>query len=285
MTLDSLPFWLETASKALVYAALLLAIGSLSVRWLLLPRLSNPLPGDLATCERLLAQLALITSIALVAGLSFRLITHTAAAFGFAESVSFGALRVIGIDSRWGAGWRIQMLAALAALSGAFLSRRRQRAGWFVFTTGTLACAVAIPLLGHAAGDRSRVVYHAIHVLGGGFWLGSLAVILFIGHTGAALFRQFAPIALSSAALLAASGTAMTLQYVTSVSDLWLTGYGRTLSLKLMLVAAVGMCGYLNWRYWRAGGDDRRGRLETVEAFLALTVIAVTALLTELEHS
>jgi putative copper resistance protein D len=199
--------------------------------------------------------------------------------------MSYDALRVIGIESQWGTGWRLQMLAAAAALSGAALMRVRHLPGWFVFTGAAIACALAIPLLGHAAGDRSRVAYHAIHVLGAGFWLGSLASILLLGDRAGVLLRKFAPVALVAASLLAASGAAMTLQYISAPSELWRTGYGRSLSIKLMLVAAIAVCGFLNWRYWRAAGTRRRRRLELVEALLAAAVVLVTALLTELEHS
>jgi putative copper export protein len=263
-----------------------LTLGASAVRWLMLPRLGQERADEARACEERLAGLALAATIALVIGLALRLFAHTAAAFGLAESLSIEALRVIGIESRWGGGWRVQMLAAVVALMGASLVRAHRHAGWFALMGAAVACALAVPLLGHAAGEPSRVAYHSIHVLGGGVWLGSLGSILIAGELRAALLPRFAPIALTGAALLAASGSAMAFEYVSPLSDLWRTGYGRTLIVKLLLVGAVVGCGYVNWRRWReTSGTRQPRRLEKIEAWFALAVILVTALLTELEHS
>ena len=62
----------------------------------------------------------------------------------------------------------------------------------------------------------------------------------------------------------------------------------------LVLPRVWVVCGYFNWRRWRAGEStvtspgspaESSGRIAAVETFLALGVVLVTALLTELEHS
>ena len=66
------------------------------------------------------------------------------------------------------------------------------------------------------------------------------------------------------------------------------TTYGRLLLLKLILVGAAAMCGFLNWRRLRALAQNDAGAahpvLVTVEIALAVTIVLVTAVLTETEH-
>ena len=187
-----------------------------------------------------------------------RLVAHTAAAFGVAESLSIESIRVIALESRWGDGWRLQMLAAAVAVSAAVLVRIQPRNGWIALTAAVVTCCLSLPLLGHAAGDSSRLALHTIHVGAAGLWLGSLASILIACRPRAPLLRRFAPLALSGAALLAGSGIVMAFEYVGSLSNVWTTAYGRTLALKLTLFGVVLVCGYVNWRRWRAARAQAR---------------------------
>jgi putative copper export protein len=64
---------------------------------------------------------------------------------------------------------------------------------------------------------------------------------------------------------------------------LWSTEYGRALLMKLGGVAAVGVCGWVNWRGVRRGAPPNR-IVMTVEWVAAVAVLALTAQLTETEH-
>ena len=64
---------------------------------------------------------------------------------------------------------------------------------------------------------------------------------------------------------------------------MWTTAYGRVLSLKLTAVALVGLFGWTNWRGVRRGSEPRRSVM-TAEWIAALLVVAITGLLTEMEH-
>jgi putative copper resistance protein D len=282
MTLDSLPGWLEAAAKAGVYMALLLLVGACGVRWLVLPRVRGLPADELHRCEQRLARVALTTALTLTGALVLRLAAHTTAVFGFAESLSIEAFRVVALQSRWGAGWRQQVLAATVALAAALLIKVHRRIGWGAVACAAIACCLAVPLLGHAAGESKRLAFHAIHVFSAGLWLGSLAAILVASRPHAPFLRRFAPVALSGAALLSATGILSALEYVGPLSNLWGTAYGRVLLTKLALFGAVVGFGYVNWRRWRdAGGSDR---IALVEIALALAVVLVTAVLTEIEH-
>src|SRR5690606_41902277 len=55
------------------------------------------------------------------------------------------------------------------------------------------------------------------------------------------------------------SGLLNTLMHITAPAQLWETGYGRTLIVKLLLVAGVFLVGTVNWR------DEQRSEEHTSE--------------------
>src|SRR5262245_58083613 len=118
MGLESLTVWLEAAPKALVYVAFLLAIGACAVKWLVLPR-ADVTADARDACEDRLARVLLTANAAAVLALLLRLFAHTFAAFGAAEWLSAESLRVIAVESRWGEGWRLQLICAGVSLAAA----------------------------------------------------------------------------------------------------------------------------------------------------------------------
>jgi copper transport protein len=149
--------------------------------------------------------------------------------------------------------------------------------------------ALAMPLLGHAAGSAWRQAMHVAHNLAAGAWIGTLGVITIAAWQPSSrvpvprLVRDFSPIALTSAGVVAVSGVIAAWTYVGSWPALWGTAYGRVLLVKLGGVALVASCGALNWREVRRGLAPRRALL-TVEWLVALTVVGLTGVLTETEH-
>jgi putative copper export protein len=286
MALEALTLWLEAVPKAFVYIALPLGVGACSVRWFVLPR-ADLSSNQREERERRLARLASISFIVLVVALVVRLLAHTYAAFG---SASLESLRVIALESGWGEGWRWQIVCGLAALVSALFIRARQRIGWVTTTVAAVACCFAMPMLGHAAESTARVLLHGVHLAGAGIWLGALSAIVIVGPRSALLSR-FTPLALAGASLIVVAGAVMAVNYVGQVSNMWSTPYGRTLTLKLAFFAGVLGCGYLNWRRWGmlpsshdAGRRSGEAGLAVVESTLALLILLVTAVLTELEH-
>jgi putative copper export protein len=286
MAPESLTVWLEAAPKALVYIAVLLAVGACAVKWLVVPR-ADVAPEQRDACEHRLARVLLTATAAAVLALLLRWLAHTFAAFGPADWRTGESLRVIAVDSQWGEGWRLQLICAGLGFAAALLIPGHKYIGWPTATVAAIALCLSTPLLGHAAGSGTRLTFHALHLLGGGAWLGGLACIVLVGPR-AALLARFTPVALAGSSLIVLAGLVMAVEYVAQVSNLWRTTYGRTLLLKLAFFAGVSTCGYLNWRKWGSGpgasaaaGSDRTAR---VESLLALAVVLVTALLTELEH-
>src|SRR5262245_20589843 len=277
----------EAAAKTLIYASLLLAIGANAARWLLAPRLDSQ-PGPAAEGLRQeAARICTAAAAVLLAAQLMRAVAHTASAFGWSEAFTWSQFSVIAFESRWGESWRIQAAAAAWLLVAAGLIRVHGLAGWTLTSAAAIACAASMPLLGHGASNPYGLILHSAHILGAGVWLGTLACILLIRQRLATdLLRHFAPFALSGAGVVVLAGTIAAVTYVGSVSNLVLTPYGRTLLLKLMLFAGVLACGYRNWRRWSALplGQVTDRRVEVTESALALALVLVTSVLTELAH-
>lgn len=222
----------------------------------------------------------------------------------------------------WGWGWLLQVAAALLAAAG-FAAARREEArrrtgsavrrgaggGWALAGLAALALALTPALSGHAAAAPQFaplvVAADALHVLGAGGWLGGLVALVAAGlpaartlegpggagrrvRAVAALVHAFSPAALGFAGLLTLTGLLATWVHVGAVPALWGTAYGRTLLLKLGVLAVVAGAGAYNWRRVRPAladpRDDGRGverlrRSSAVELAAGLATVAVTAAL------
>jgi putative copper resistance protein D len=291
---------LEAGAKALLYASLLVAIGASAARWLLLPRVGGEIGADgVAVIEQSVARLAVFAAIAALAASGLRVWTHTVAAFGFDGARSWDTLQLIARRSRWGDGWRPQAIAA-SVLVLASIATVRSRAVWPLATLAAIAFTATIPLLGHASGNGVRLALHTVHILAGGCWLGTLAVVLLFRLPQSSLvwmeapltlrqirlliLRRFSGLALSGAATAGLVGVVAAWLYVGAVTNLWMTAYGRMLVLKVGLVGAVSICGYVNWRHIRRlpVGNDSSMSVIVLETTLAIAVVIVTGCLTEI---
>jgi len=199
----------------------------------------------------------------------------------------------------WGWVWIAQMCAALAVVLAASLARRGRRLGWAILAAAALVLAWTPALAGHAVSSSRwtalAVLSDGLHVLGAGAWLGAMAALaegLVLarrfgqGRIGEAMVGAFSPMALAGAILVAVSGLVSTWVHLAGgLSDLWTTRWGRTLLLKLALVAIMAALGAWNWR--RAGpalreGGDVGPMLRSVRAELvtgALIVLATAVLI------
>jgi copper transport protein len=289
---------LEAGAKALLYASLLIVIGASALRWLLLPLAAAELgAARRRMLERSAARLALRAAICALASCALRVWTHTVSAFGF-QDAGWNNLKLIALESRWGVGWKLQTAAATILIIASAITVRR-RAAWPVASLAVLLFTGTIPQLGHAAGDLFREALHGAHILAAGIWLGTLCAVLLVrmpygdpGSAGAGrsrrhvrliLLRRFWPIALPSAATAIAAGVVAAYLYVGAFSNLWTTGYGRVLLLKVALVGGIAGCGYINWRRLREM-EMRSAAIIVLEAVLAVMVVLVTGFLTEIAH-
>jgi putative copper export protein len=284
---DGVAFAVEGAAKAAVYAGTLLAVGVGGVHWL--RALEGARAADIdAWIDRALQRRAVLSALLLLGALLLQAGVHTRVAFGV---LTWLDLRTMTIESRWGHAWRFQVGAASVLAAVALALRRRWLWPWLLYSSAVLVACMTLPLLGHAAGSVSRSAIHILHILAGGIWLGTLAMLLSLAprlyRLDRSLFARwisrFATFALPAALLLGTSGFIVASLYVGTPAHIWGSSYGRVLMLKLALVAAVACCGWHNWQQSRRGGPPRIGVLAT-EVCLSLLVVFVTGFLTELEH-
>src|SRR5690348_10961812 len=103
------------------------------------------------------------------------------------------------------------------------------------------------------------------------------------------MVNAFSPLALASAGVLVFSGVVAARVHVGSWAAFTSTTYGRTLLIKLAVVALLVLVGAFNWRRVRpalatsdARAPERFRRSATLEVVLAALVLAVTAVLVAL---
>jgi len=250
------------------------------------------------------AGLGLIAAAALGVGALLRLWAQSATLFGPAAALGPGNLGAVLGFQPWGAGWILQLVAAVVAAGAFGMARAGRSAGWAVAAIAVIAAAFSPALSGHAVAATEMagvaVASHGIHVLAAGGWVGGLFALLVVGlpaarglepgqrwRTFSALVHGFSPIALLFAGLLVATGVVSAWVHLAELSTLWTTVYGRTLLLKVGLfggVFAVGAYNYLRVRpaLGEEAGADRLRRSGTVELGLALLVLIVTAVLVAL---
>jgi len=207
---------------------------------------------------------------------------------------------VLGTD--WGFAFRIHLAAAIAALIGFGLAVRHVRGGWFVATASALVLAITPALGGHAAASPRftslMIAADWLHVLGGASWLGSLLCVMVIGipialtlelperwASIASLVNAFSPLALLSAGVVVASGVFASWIHLEHWSALWQTTYGKTLLVKLLLVAITFGIGAYNFKRVQPQllteiGALRLRKSAAMELAVGFMILLVTGLLT-----
>ncbi len=281
----------EMLAKAAGYAALLAATGACSVRWLIAPRLSDAASSRGLTQSA--ARVLLLASFTALIAVGIRAWAHTLSAFGFEEALVFENVRLIAFESRWGRGWSWQAIAAILTFLLSLGVSMGSRIAWGLATLSAAACLVAVPLVGHAAGETSRVALHFAHLAGASLWIGTLFVLFFDvlrRGSGTAPFQIFAPVALTGVTTIALSGPIAAALYIHSPAALFGTAYGRTLLVKVGIFAGAAAFGFLNWRRMQrlsageAAMDPDFGPTVARELALAAALILVTGILTELPN-
>lgn len=194
--------------------------------------------------------------------------------------------------------------AALVALS--YVLSRRSRVGAAVGAVSMTPALAAILLAfvavvgqvqtGHGAVGRyaaAAAVFSAVHVLGASAWVGGLFLLVReIGRSanGGDLslafggLRRFSRLATAAVVALLVSGLFATWRQVGSLRALRTTAYGRVLTIKVAIVAAMLVVGAYNRRAVRRAGNAPE-RLSEVrrrigaEAIGGVLVLVATALL------
>jgi copper transport protein len=192
------------------------------------------------------------------------------------------------ISTRYGTVMAVAVSIAAAGALFAALAPLYSRLEWIAIAAA-LALLPLPTLAGHAldAGrPRIEIAVDLLHVTAASLWLGglvSLGLALREGGEREPMVRRFSNIAVPAVAVLAATGVIRAFSELDALSQLWTTGYGRTLIVKSALLAILVSVGWLN-RYWliprRALGLLRRSVAAELALFVGLA--AAVGLLTDL---
>jgi putative copper export protein len=285
-------------ARWLTYAAALLVVGASVFRFGVLRALarSSAVPGDLAPRA---ARVALIA--AAVLGLGAGPLRLIAQARSFVEPGEALTLDLVGtvLTSDWGRTWMAQVLAAGLAAAGALFAVVAP-SGWYPAAAGATAVVLSMPLTGHATGSEQAGSWgyplDALHLLGGGAWLGTLGVLTIVvllrrstegsrARLVADLVNAFHPVALTGAGVTVLAGVALSLRYLQGDFAALLTSkWGQTLLIKLLLLGGVAAIGAWNSKVMRhkLGTDEASGQMRKSaisELVVASVLLAATAAL------
>ena len=257
--------------------------------------------STLAEAARRLPALGIAFGVALLIAAGLRLLAQSAAMHGTEEALDPWLVWTMMSQTRWGIAWLLQLGAAVLAVFGFAVLRRRRAAGWTLALTSAVVAALSASLSGHAAAVPGATVLavasDSLHVLAAGGWLGTLLVLVAVGiptalraaptergHAVAAMVNAFSPLALACAAGVAITGVVGAWLHVGGLDALATSTYGRTLLLKLGVLSLVVATGAYNWRRVRPTVTEERGALRLqrsawAELAVAVVVLAVTAVL------
>jgi len=289
------------------FAALLGIIGAVAFRYGVLPRLGrDPLLLAVAARSEAAVWFVALGAAALSVATLFARLWMQVMALGGGEAAWSGArLEVLLRHTGWGLAWVLQAVATLAFVLGLFIARapHGRGVGWMGAGAGAVLLSAVPALSGHAASvgrlNGIAILGDTVHVLGAGVWMGTLAALLAVGIPAAfsategsaaavaAMVRAFSPMALAGAVAVGLTGVLNAVFQLNAVSDVWSTGYGRALLVKLALLGGVAALGFYNWRrVLPTLGDDaathRLRRSARAELGLGLVVLLVTAVLVAL---
>lgn len=287
------------------FGALLAMIGVVAFRYGVLPRLDrDPAMHVVARRAEAAAWFVALGAAALSLATMMLRLWLQAAALG-PGAWSGERLDVLLTGTGWGLAWVLQAIATLAFVLGLFVARAPygRAAGWMGAAAGAVLLSAVPALSGHAASvtpfNTIAIASDTLHVLGAGVWLGTLLAVLAVGIPAAltapagggdavvAMVRAFSPMALAGGATVGVTGIINSIFQLGVVSDLWTTGYGRALLIKLALLTGVAALAWYNWKRVlpaldAEGGPQRLRRSARAELAVAALVLLVTAVLVAL---
>ena len=288
------------AVRWLAYACMLAVIGTVVLARLLVPRVTKRRAELGQHVQRGAARVLGIASAVFAIAVALRLIAQIAALRGGDDTVSVNVWG-LATQTMWGWSWLIELAGVVMALAAVVPRPRAGHARWRLATAAVTVLALSFALGGHAAAVGHlrglAVVSDGLHVIAAGAWLGTLLSVVLVaipaalseppdqrGPAAADFVNAFSPVALWCAAIVALTGVVAAWMHLGTLSALWTSGYGRTLLVKLALVATVLALGAVNWRVLRPSlgtesGAARIRRSAMLELAAGAAVLAATAVL------
>lgn len=171
------------------------------------------------------------------------------------------------------------VVTAMAVCAVALLAPHT--ASVIVVTIGIAAAGMAArTLTGHLAEDPVGGIAVAVHALAAALWCGVLAaLVLTVTHRGqwARVLPRFSQLSLGCVAVLLVAGVSGALLRLGSVTALGATGYGRLLSVKIVLTAGLLVLAWRNRAGWLPAARAHRSsaRLSRHRSLAELAIMAV----------
>ena len=208
----------------------------------------------------------------------------------------YGDLEPLANGTRYGEAFIAMELGfalAAAVLFLAWLTERRWLL-WLTFALG-LFFVSGLSLSGHSAADAGHSwlseLADYVHLVSATLWVGGLIQLVAVVWPGApelrrTAFLRFSRLATVLVALLLSAGTYLSILRLPHLHDLWRSGYGHVLILKLGLVALALLWGAVHHfiAVPRIGSDKVVGRLARSligESAIAMSVLLAAAILTD----
>ncbi|HTK56263.1 MAG TPA: CopD family protein, partial [Gemmatimonadales bacterium] len=282
---------IDALARASSFAGALVVIGAVPARALLRHAWRDP-AHDAAREAALprLARTAFYASLLLPLAAAFALHDQAKALVDDGETLAWAQYQ-LALASSWAWVWKAQVAAALLAVIAWVPWRGRPFVGPGLAPVAALVLAATVPMMGHPrvlpTGATLGILTGALHLLGAGIWLGTLAHLAVVAWVGpsegrvgrlSTLVSAFSPLALAGAACVGFTGVVTAWQTVGSVGALFTSTYGRTLLLKLGTMGAILVLGAYNWRVAqprlaRGEGDDVFRRSAYIELSLGVVLL------------
>ena len=238
------PTTTQDVLRWLYFVCLALLIGGIAFRLVVLPR---AVPHAF---ERVFYALTLIGAVgAIQIGiLAFLLTAEDALQLPFSRFL-YGDLTPFAVGTRFGTAFVVMTLGFAVVTALVFLGWLTDRPRPFLWPSLGLSLVLAsgLSLSGHSAVDPPASKWSEladwVHLSTASLWAGGLVTLLVIFFTESTLrrdaFVRFARLAPALIGLLLAAGIYLSVLRLPALHDLWTTGYGHVLIVKLSLVGLV----------------------------------------------
>ncbi len=275
------------------FLGIALAIGALGLRLIVLRGLAVPRPLE----RRIAVAAGLGAAVALHAGiLAFSLRAEDALQLPFGRFL-YGDLSPMA-QTRFGAAFVTMTLVFALVLALVYLSWLLDRVEPLVpaFLLSVVFVG-GLSLSGHDAVDRGSSwkteIADWVHLSAASLWIGALATMAVLLWSGApelrrVTFLRFSRLATVLIALVLGAGVYLSVVRLPHLADLWTTGYGRVLLVKLALVGLALLWGafhhfFVRPAIERGGGGvlARVGRSLVAESMVGTAVLLLAAILVD----
>jgi copper transport protein len=284
----------EHVVRWLYFSALAILIGALGFRLICLRGL--PVPPPVEKRVYVLSGIGVIGVLELGI-LAFSLRCEDVLQLPFGKFL-YGDLSPISGGTRFGKAFVLMTLGYAVVAALVYLAWLTDRTVLLVpALVVALAFASGLSLSGHDAVDPGSTRWSEladwVHLSAASLWIGGLVtLVVAVWFVAPGIrrdaFARFSRLATVLVALVLAAGTYLGIVRLPHPSDLWSTGYGRVLLVKLSLVAVVLAWGAFHHFVVRpalTGASDgfltRVGRSLAGESAVALAVLLVAAVLTD----